>query len=129
MKFLNHDRHHAGDAEMPDEPTCRREETARASTGASRRQLMHAAHTSLLAAVVYATTLSDRFELATAFDPEQLDGIPPGVLLHLEAVSDAFQEGARHTMFFIEPELARGAQRIAALARDGAGEPSTGAAR
>jgi hypothetical protein len=93
------------------------------------QQLIHAARVSLRAAVVYATTLSDRFELACAFDPGQLDGIPSELLVHLEAVSDAFQDGAQHTMISIEPELAHSADRIAALVREGIGEPPSEQAR
>jgi hypothetical protein len=84
---------------------------------------VHSARSSLRATVVYATALSDRFELACTSELELLDGIPADFLLHLVAVSEAFQEGARHTLWFIEPELARSAQVIAGLARHGAGEP------
>lgn len=112
---------------MPDEPTCRRDEAAaRADASGPPQRLIHAAQASLRAAVVYATTLSDRFELACAFDPAQLDGVPPDLLVHLEAVSDAFQDGARHTMFFIEPELAQSAHRVAALAREATKPPAEG---
>lgn len=86
-------------------------------------RLVHEARASLRATVVYASALSDRFELACASEPDLLDGIPAGFLLHLTAVSEAFQDGARHTLWFIEPELARSAQVLASLARDGAGEP------
>lgn len=86
-------------------------------------RLIHAARSSLRAAVVYASALSDRFEVACASEPNQLDSIPADLLLHLEAVSDAFQDGARRTLWFIEPELAQKAQAIAGLAREGAGDP------
>lgn len=75
------------------------------------------------ATAVYASALSDRFELACALDPAQLDNIPADLLLHLEAVSEAFQDGASHTLWYIEPELARSTRTLAALARAGAGDP------
>jgi hypothetical protein len=75
--------------------------------------------------VAYAISLSDRVELACTSEPELLDGIPAELLLQMAAVSEAFQDGARHTLWFIEPELARSAQVIAGLARHGAGEPPT----
>lgn len=96
---------------------------ARGDASAPPARLVHEARASLRATVVYASALSDRFELACASEPELLDGIPADFLLHLRAVSEAFQDGARHTLWFIEPELARSARVIAGLARDGAGEP------
>lgn len=109
---------------MPDDPT------PHESCAAARRdgtpppaRLVHEARASLRAAVVWATALSDRFELAHASEPDLLDGIAADFLLHLAAVSAAFQDGARHTLWFIEPELARSAQVVAGLARDGAGDP------
>jgi hypothetical protein len=105
---------------MPDEQTrtFARDDASRPPT-----RLVHEARASLRATVVYASALSDRFELACASEPTLLDGIPPDLLLHLSAVSEAFQDGARHTLWFIEPELARSAQVVAGLARDGAGAP------
>lgn len=91
--------------------------------GGHAQRLVHEARASLRAAVVYASALSDRFELACTSQPALLDGIPADQVLHLAAVSEAFQDGARHTLWFIEPELARSAQVIAGLARSGAGEP------
>ena len=105
---------------MPDEQT---RASARDDASGPPARLVHEARTSLRATVVYASALSDRFELACASEPTLLDGIPPDLLLHLAAVSGAFQDGARHTLWFIEPELARSAQVVAGLARDGAGAP------
>lgn len=109
---------------MPDERIPRDDlAAARSDPCGPPQRLVHEARTSLRAIVVYASALSDRFELACTSEPELLDGIPADFLLHLVAVSEAFQDGARHTLWFIEPELARSAQVIAGLARDGAGEP------
>ncbi|HKG38109.1 MAG TPA: hypothetical protein VKB25_03900 [Conexibacter sp.] len=107
---------------MPDEPNPHDDRTRR-NVSPPPARLVHEARASLRATVVYADALRDRVELACAFKPEQLDGIPAELLLQLTAVSEAFQEGARHTLWFIEPELARSAQVIAGLARDGAGRP------
>lgn len=87
-------------------------------------RLLHEVHRTLRAADVYADVLRDRFELAGATDVQLLDGIPAGLLVHLAAVSNAFIEGALHTLWYIEPALARNAQVVAGLARDGAGAPS-----
>jgi hypothetical protein len=109
---------------MPDEPTpCEDRSSARGDASEPPARLVHEARASLRATVVYASALSDRFELACTSEPTLLGGIPPDFLLHLAAVSEAFQDGARHTLWFIEPELARSAQVIAALARHGAGKP------
>ena len=109
---------------MPDEPTrCEDRGAPRGDASGPPARLVHEARASLRATVVYACALSDRFELARASDPTLLDGIPPDFLLHLTAVSEAFQDGARHTLWFIAPELARSAQIIAGLAREGAGAP------
>lgn len=108
---------------MPDEQT---RTSAHDEASGPPTRLVHEARASLRATVVYACALSDRFELARASDPTLLDGIPPDFLLHLAAVSEAFQDGARHTLWFIEPELARSAQVVAGLARDGAGAPPAG---
>jgi len=75
------------------------------------------------ATAVYACALSDRIELACTLDPALLDGIPADLLLHLEAVSEAFQDGASHTLWYVEPEIARSTRTLAALARAGAGDP------
>jgi hypothetical protein len=109
---------------MPDEPTrCEDRTAVRGDASGPPARLVHEARASLRATVVYASALSDRFELARASEPTLLDDIPPDFLLHLAAVSEAFQDGARHTLWFIEPELARSAQVIAGLAREGAGAP------
>ncbi len=109
---------------MPDEPTSHEEAAgAHGDAAAPPARLVHEARVSLRATVVYASALSDRFELASAVDPGLLDGVPAEHLVHLAAVSEAFQDGARHTLWFIEPELARSAQVVAGLARDGAGHP------
>lgn len=109
---------------MPDKRTrCEDRAAARGDASGPPARLLHEARASLRATVVYASALSDRFELAFASEPTLLDGIPPDLLLHLAAVSDAFQDGARHTLWFIEPELARSARIIAGLAREGAGAP------
>lgn len=109
---------------MHDELTPPESQTAaRGDTPTPSARLLHEARVGLRAAVVYASALSDRFELAYASEPDLLANIPAQLLLHLAAVSDAFQDGARHTLWFIEPELARSAQVIAGLARDGAGDP------
>jgi len=105
---------------MPDEQT---RISARGDASGPPARLVHEARASLRETVVYASALSDRFELACASEPRLLDAIPPDLLLHLAAVSEAFQDGARHTLWFIEPELARTAQLVAGLARDGAGAP------
>jgi hypothetical protein len=105
---------------MPDEQI---RTSARDDASGRPTRLVHEARVSLRATGVYASALSDRFELACASEPTLLDGIPPDLLLHLAAVSEAFQDGARHTLWFIEPELARSAQVVASLARDGARAP------
>lgn len=109
---------------MSDEPP-RHKSKAAASSDPFRPpgRLIQAVRASLRATVVYATALSDRFEVACASEPAQLYDIPPDLLLHLAAVSEAFQDGARHTLWWMEPELAGRAQTIATLARDGAGDP------
>jgi hypothetical protein len=116
---------------MSDEPTRRRADEA-ASRSAARRppkQLIQAVRESLHATVVYASALSDRFELSFVSESSQVDRIPPDLLLHIAAVSEAFQDGARHTLWSIEPELARITKTVASLARDRAGEPPAGDAR
>jgi hypothetical protein len=105
---------------MPEEQT---RASARDDPSRPPTRLVHEARVSLRATVAYASALSDRFELACAAEPSLLDGIPSDLLLHLSAVAEAFQDGARQTLWFIEPELARSAQVIAGLARDGAGSP------
>ncbi len=105
---------------MPDEQI---RPSAHADASGPPARLVHEARASLRATVVYASALSDRFELACTWEPTLLDGIPADFLLHLAAVSEAFQDGARHTLWFIEPELARSAQAVAGIARDGAGAP------
>jgi hypothetical protein len=105
---------------MPDKQT---RTSVRDDASGPPARLVHEVRAGLRATVVYASALSDRFELACASKPTLLDDIPPDLLLHLAAVSEAFQDGARHTLWFIEPELARSAQVIAGLARDGAGAP------
>jgi hypothetical protein len=109
---------------MSDKPSRRSDRVAsRSDACGPPLRLVHEARASLRATDVYARALSDRLDLAQAIEPEQLVGIPAESLIHLIAVSDAFQDGARHTLWFIEPELARSAQIIAGLARDDAGEP------
>jgi hypothetical protein len=105
---------------MPDEPPPRDGAMARGDVCGPPQKLVREARASLRGTVVYASALSDRFELACTSEPDQLAGIPGDFLLHLIAVSEAFQDGARHTLWFIEPELARSAQVIANLARNGA---------
>jgi hypothetical protein len=109
---------------MPDKRTCSNYRTD--ASGHPRRppsRLIHEVRESLRATTVYAGALSDRFELACAMDPTQLDNIPADLLVHLEAVSEAFQDGASHALWYIEPELARCTRTVAALARAGAGDP------
>lgn len=86
-------------------------------------RLVHEARAGLRATVVYASVLSDRFELACTSDRELLAGVPAEHLVHLAAVSAAFRDGARRTLWLMEPELARSARVVAGLARDGAGDP------
>jgi hypothetical protein len=100
---------------MRDEPTSREDRPGRV-------QLVNEVRASLRAAAVYAAVLSDRFELMRTAVPPQLDAIPGGVLVQLAAVSEAFQGGARHTLYRIDPELARNAQVLAEIARGGAGK-------
>jgi hypothetical protein len=109
---------------MPDKQT-RSADRTDASSDPRRpsSRLIHEVRESLRATAVYAGALSDRFELACALDPAQLDGIPADLLVHLEAVSEAFQDGASHALWYIEPELARCTRTVAALARAGAGDP------
>lgn len=109
---------------MPEKPTPpKHRATACGDVSAPPAHLVHEVRASLRATVVYASALSDRVELACRSQPELLDGIPAELLLHLVAVSEAFRDGARHTLWFIEPELARSAQVIAGLACQGADEP------
>jgi hypothetical protein len=107
---------------MPDESNPREDRPAARGESPAPARVVHEARTSLRATVVYASVLSDRVELACRFDPGLLDGVPAEALLHLIAVSEAFQGAARHTLWSIEPELARSAQVVAGLAYDGAGE-------
>jgi hypothetical protein len=79
--------------------------------------LVYEALASLASAVVYTSVLRDRFELACTSRADLLDGIPQDFLLHLVAVSQAFQDGARHTLSLIDPELARRVQVTAGIAR------------
>ncbi|HMJ02147.1 MAG TPA: hypothetical protein VK506_04345 [Conexibacter sp.] len=107
---------------MVDEPTpCERpSDGADATTRRDARQrLVREARKSLRASDVYARALGERLELACGTDPHQLSGIPADVLVHLIAVSDAFQDGACHALWLVEPELARNARVLAGLARDG----------
>lgn len=107
---------------MGDEPRCWRDEQGSDSdTSRPPARLVHAARTSLLATVIYATALSERFELGCTYKPELFTGLSADLLVHLEAVSEAFQDGAKHTLWFIEPEVARAAQTVAGLARESAG--------
>jgi hypothetical protein len=109
---------------MPDKRT--RSADGTDASGDPRRppsRLIHEVRESLRATTVYACALSDRFELACAFDPAQLDDVPAELLVHLEAVSEAFQDGASHTLWYIAPELARCTRTVAGLARAGAGDP------
>lgn len=108
---------------MPDEPT--RSANRTDPSDVPRRppsRLIDEVRESLRATVVYAVTLSDRFELAAALDAAQLDGIPADLLVHVEAVSEAFQDGASRTLWYIGPELAGSTQALAGLARVGAGD-------
>jgi hypothetical protein len=108
---------------MPDKPTRPGDRApSRSDACGPPLRLVHEARASLRATGVYARALCDQLDLAYATALDQLDGIPADSLLHLIAVSDAFQDGARHTLWFIKPEVARNAQLIAGLARDGAGE-------
>ncbi|HZV74070.1 MAG TPA: hypothetical protein VFF79_10175 [Conexibacter sp.] len=110
---------------MPDDRHPREGEVADArDTQRARQRLVQQVRASLRAADVYARVLSDRFELACTTDPHLLDGVPADLLPHLIAASDAFQDGARHALWHIEPELARNARVIADLARESAGVSS-----
>ncbi len=82
---------------------------------------MQLAQQTLRATEVFAEVLSDRIAFASATDASQLDGVSADHLVQLIAISDAFQDGACRTLWFIEPELARSARVVAQLARDGVG--------
>lgn len=104
---------------MPDEPGSQPSRARQRDEGVGPpERLVNDARASLRATDVYARALTDRLELVHATDPCLLDGVPADVLLHLKAVSDAFQDAACHTLWFVEPELARSAQVVAGLARD-----------
>lgn len=111
---------------MPDET--RHERTADdGRAAADRAGLLRNARATLRATSVYAQVVSDRVEYVIATDTCRLDGVSSEHLIHLHAVADAFQEAACHTLFLIDPELARNARiaaSIAAEAADRSAEPT-----
>jgi len=88
---------------------------------ASRDRLVCEARQTLRATGVFAELLGDRIELACATGAAELERVPSESLARLIAVSDAFQDGACHTLWHVEPELARNARVVAGLAREAVG--------
>lgn len=103
---------------MPDET--RHERAADKGGAADREGLMRKVRTTLRATSVYAHVVSDRVEYVSATDPHHLDSVASEHLVQLVAVADAFQAAACHTLFFIDPELARNARVAASIAEEAA---------
>jgi hypothetical protein len=102
---------------MRDEPTRRRREVGRQADGPPQR-LVDEARASLRATAVYVHAIADRLDFAVAIDPEGLERVPADSLIHLVVVSDALQDAARHTLWFVDPEAAGKSQVLAGLERD-----------
>lgn len=92
-----------------------------------RERLLSTVRATLRATSVYAQIVSDRVEYVCATDPRELDGVASEHLVHLVAVAGAFQDAACHTLFFIDPELARNARVAASIAEEAASLPRGGA--